>query len=671
VVGALLVGLAAATALLAAAAARRASFSAALLVAYVAFVAELGVTTLVLSPIHGVTRGGLAVAELLLLAAALAAWWRRGSPPLPLASARGALREALADPIVAVFVGVALVLLVYELVLGLAVPPNNGDALMYHLPRAAAWAQHGGIYWIPFAPNVELNAYQPLAEQQILFLFVAAGSGALLALPQFLAELAALVAVYGAARRLGFGVGPAACSACLVATFCVVALEATTAQNDLVTASFAAVAACFLLGGGVLEPALAGAAAAFGLGTKLTAGLALPFLVALAVVRGRRVLASAVLGGLAGFALLGMWGYVLNVVHTGHVLGVGTGTVQDRGSPAYPRSVANVFYLLYGTMDLSVLSDPLVDALAVAGLVAGAAVLVRRRSLTGAAVALPFLAPILVVAGAGGLAWAARRWGFPIRGPAGLLEPLEANLNETYTRIANENYSAFGPVGIVALLAAIVLTIRAYVKRRADARHLVLACVFPGFLVFISLFSTWVPWLIRFFLLPAVLTAPLLAQLFRERLVSAAYVGVATLVIVLTLVHDQTKPLASPYGFGRPWQLTQAEALATNSRSDEARGLEAYERTVPPRACVGAVLDASEPSYLLFGPHFGHRVIYLPPVDTVVQANAHAVSYVVLSTSLDYRAPQNFRETGWRVGPLGGFWLLATRPGAGNGSCAR
>jgi hypothetical protein len=83
------------------------------------------------------------------------------------------------------------------------------------------------------------------------------------------------------------------------------------------------------------------------------------------------------------------------------------------------------------------------------------------------------------------------------------------------------------------------------------------------------------------------------------------------------------------------------------------------------------VLDASEPSYLLFGPRFGHRVIYLPPVDTVVQANAHAVSYIVLSTSLEYRAPQNLRETGWQVRPLGGFWLLATRPGAGSGSCAR
>ena len=105
-----------------------------------------------------------------------------------------------------VFAGFVLVLLGYELVLALAVPPNNGDALGYHLPKAAAWAQQHAIHWIANAPTVRMNAFQPLAEQQILFLLVAAGGGALIALPQYLAQLAILVAVYGAARRLGFDV---------------------------------------------------------------------------------------------------------------------------------------------------------------------------------------------------------------------------------------------------------------------------------------------------------------------------------------------------------------------------------------------------------------------------------------------------------------------------------
>src|SRR5205823_5531358 len=113
---------------------------------------------------------------------------------------------------------------------------------------------------IPNAPTPRMNEYQPLAEQQILYLFVAVGSGALFALPQYLAQLAILLAVYGAARRLGFDVRAAACSAFVFAAFSLVALESTTAQNDLVAASFPAAAACLLLGGEALEPALAGIA---------------------------------------------------------------------------------------------------------------------------------------------------------------------------------------------------------------------------------------------------------------------------------------------------------------------------------------------------------------------------------------------------------------------------
>ena len=61
--------------------------------------------------------------------------------------------------------------------------------------------------------------------------------------------------------------------------------------------------------------------------------------------------------------------------------------------------------------------------------------------------------------------------------------PTKENLNQEYGRIANENYSAYGPVGIVAFLAAIALTIWDFARRRVGARHLVLACALPVFLV--------------------------------------------------------------------------------------------------------------------------------------------------------------------------------------------
>jgi hypothetical protein len=670
VLGLLLIAVAVATALLSAAAARFSGLVPTLLSAYLAFVAEIELVTLVLSPIREVTRGGLAVAEALLLAAAFATWWLRGRPFLPLAGARIAVRQVAGDPFTSLFVIVVVLALVYELLLA-ASPPNNGDSLTYHLTKAAAWAQHGGYYWIPNAPEIELNEYQPLAEQQTMFFFVTTGSGALYAAPQFLAELAILVAVYGSARRLGFDVRPATCGSCLVATFSLVALEAVTGQVDLVAAAFPAVAACFLLGDDRLEARLAGAAVAFGLGTKLTTVLVLPFLAALALVRGRRIVTAALAGCLVAFTAVGMWGYVLNTIHTGDPLGAGTGRVQFRGTPSYPGSLANFFYLSYGLMDLSALSNRLIHTLALVGVIAGIAAgcwALRRapapRAVTSTlTVALPLLAPVLVLGGAAAVAFVADRAGFPIRGPNGILAPLNANLSRTYTRFANEDYSAYGPLGIVALATAIAVTVHAYVRRRADIRHLVLASALPLFLLFISLGSTWHVFLIRFFLLPAVLAAPLLASLFSGRTTTAAYVLVAALVAALTLTHDEPKPLHKEDGHGPPWQLTQLTALRTNSDGGWADDLAAYQNLIPSHACVGALLDVDQPSYLLYGSRLQHHVIFLPLVPAPLQAQRDGLSYVVISETHNWLV-NVFRADGWTIQPLGQMWRAAIEPHA-------
>jgi hypothetical protein len=673
VTGLLLVGAAVAAAALFSAAARLDSLVSTLLAAYLALVANIGLTTLALSPFGAVTRGGLAVAEAMWLAGALATWWARRRPAPPVEAARAALREVVRDPVTALFLACVLVLLGYELMLGVTVPPNNGDALGYHMAKAAAWAQEGGIHWIPDAPTVRMNAFQPLAEQELLFLFVAWGSGALFALPQLLAEVAILVAVYGAARRLGFEVRAAACAAFLLATFSVLALEASTAQNDLVAASFPAAAMCLLLGrgGGRLEPALAGVAAGFGLGAKLTTALVLPILVWLAAAAGRRVLATALAGGVGGFVAVGMWGYVLNLANDGELLGSDTSDVLNRASPSYPGSVANAFYLAYGAMDLSVLSDRVIGLLALGGLLAGIGVAAWTSRRTGRVhalgeagqVSLPFLAPLLALGAAGVLAFVARKWGFPIRGAGGILGPVNANLNREYTRLAHESFSAFGPVGVVSLVAATVVTVVAYVRRRATVLHLALACALPGFLLAVSLTTRWNEFLIRFFAVPVVLTAPLLAFLFRSRVVTAAYLVAATLVAGLTVTQQLSKPLESAYGFGPPWRLTQAESLSTNSRPDVAAGITAFEDVVPERACVGAVLDVWEPSYLLYGPKLRRHVVYLPPDDAWAAARREGVGYVVLGRLYEPLA-EGFRGDGWDVRDLGGFWLLASQPGA-------
>jgi hypothetical protein len=680
VIAALVIGAAVSSAFLAAAAAaaRMTSLASLLCVAYLAYVVNVGLVTLALSPFRDVTRGGLAVTESILVAGALTLWWARGRPGVPLAAARRAARDVVTDPASALFLAVVVVLLGYELLLGLDTPVIRWDSLTYHLARAAAWAEHGGIYWIANAPDVRMNAFQPLAEQQILFLFATTGTGTLSALPQYVAELAILIATYGGARRLGFGVRPAACSAFLIATFSLVAFEASTADNDLVAASLVAVAMCLLLGDGLLEPALAGVAVGCGVGVKLTTVLVLPVIVWLALARGRRTGLAALAGASAGFVAIGMWGYVLNLVNTGHVFGVGTGALEDRASPGYPRSLANAFYYLYGAMDLSDLSDRMVEWIAVAGLVVAATTATlgrarpRRALLDAASVATPFLAPLLVVGGGGGIAFLAARMGFPIRGPRGILAPLDGGLDEVYTRIDNENYAAFGPLGIVAIVAAIVLTVRAVAARRVDARRLALACALPSFLVFMSLGTSWSPYLTRFFLVPLVLTAPLLASLFRGRATTAAYLVVASLAIGLTLVHDQAAPLQSTDG--PPWRLTQAQAFDVDFAPYLGDAVTAYDALVPPRACVGAVLGANEPAYLLFGPGLAHHVVFLPTTDALAGAYRAGLYYVVITTQPESWSPAvtgQFEAAGWRLSSLAGYWLLASAPRAGSGACSR
>jgi hypothetical protein len=665
------------SAVLVAAAVRSSSLVTAILAAYLALVTNVGAVTWALSPFHDVREVPVTLAEAAIFAGALGAWWLRGRPGLPLAPARTVAPAAARDPVTACILGALIVLLAYELVLALAAPQNNGDVLAFHLTRAAAWAQHGGVYWVPNTPTISINVLQPLAEQQLLFLFVTTGGGGLSAMPQLVAELAILVAVYGAARRLGFEVRAATGAMFLVAAFSTVALESTTALSDLVAASFPVVAACCLLGTGRLDPVLAGIAVALGIGAKLDIALDAPALALLALVRGRRAIAWAGAGLLGGMVAVGMWSFVLNAISTGHILGAGSGDPEDRASPSYPGSVANAFNLMYGTLDLSVLSNRLVFWLAALGVlaaVAAAAYALRRTGLRGApaaaaSVGTPLLAPLIVFGASGVVAWGAARWGFPIRGPNGFTHYVDGELNETWTRLSNENFSAFGPVGIVALLAASLATLYRYVVRRVDARHLALAVAYPCGFALMALVTVWSVYTVHFLIMPAVVAAPLLAVLVRQRAAAAVWCGVAALVVALTVAHDQAKPLQSPYGLGPPWQLSQWSSLVTNSRTDNADSLLAYERLVPPHACVGAVVEGNEPSYLLYGPRLNHRVYFLSVYDALDEALRQGLFYVVITTGSDRWAADGFRHAGWSIRPLGTNWLLASERHAGSGAC--
>jgi glycosyl transferase family 87 len=607
---------------------------------WLALVAQVGAVTWALSPFHAVTLPWLTGVEAALAVVAGLAWMRRGRPLPALATAHADLRSVAGDPLTLAFLVLLLAGLAYELVLALTVPPNNWDSLTYHLARVAAWHQAHGVHWIANAPTGRMNEFQPLAEQLVLFL-VTAGSTALFALPQYAAELAILVAVYGAARRLGYSARAAARGTALVAMLSLVALESTTAQNDLVAASLTVAAAFLLLGVGRLEPVLAGAAVALGLGVKLTTALALPVLAVLAVRRGQRTLAPAAAGVVAGLVAAGGWGYVLNLIHTGQLLGHGQGRVENSAATTAGGTGGRFLHLVYRLFDLSVMPNWLVALLAAGGVLAALQLVSRAHARASAAGALLLLAPLLAL---------------------GVIEAFA--LDASYVpRAASEDVSSFGPVGTALLLAAPAAAL-APRERRRDHRLLALALTLPTYMVLLAAVAKYNVWICRFLLVPVILAAPLFAALCRGRVAAAALLLLGGLTLVFALTDDASKKLRGPAG--APWTLSQLGALrafaAQPTGTVVAGALAAYDRAVPAHACVGAVLDADEPSYLLWGPGLHRRVDFLPSLDALGSARRDRLRYVVVSTGGNAPVARTFSGAGWRVRPLGSYWQLAVAP---------
>ena len=200
----------------------------------------------------------------------------------------------------------------------------------------------------------------------------------------------------------------------------------------------------------------------------------------------------------------------------------------------------------------------------------------------------PFLAPALMIVAAAVLAAATRALGNRCVGRVGATtSSFFGGLNNT----ADEDSSAFGPVG--GWRSWVSRSSRPLAPVRQSLEELLSPVELCRFLLALS--AKFNPNLPRFLVLPAVLTAPLLAHLFRRRATAVAYAAVALLVIGLGVTRQEHKRLFST--FGRPWNLTQVEALAESGPKPAAAALALFDAAVLPHATVGAVLaDGDRPT---------------------------------------------------------------------------
>jgi hypothetical protein len=310
--------------------------------AAVAWGAGVASITEALGPFHLLTTPVLAAAwGAVGLAAAVVAF--RGRPPAWPAWRPGRFDLACAAAVAAVAVVTGLV--------ACLAAPNTCDSMTYHLARVAHWAANRSVAFYP-TPILRQLHMPPLAEFAVLHFQVLSGGDRFANLVQWFAMAGSVVGVSLLARRLGAGPRGQVLAALACATLPMGVLQATSTQNDYVTAFWLVCLAHALFefrdrpGWG---PALlAGTALGLALLTKGTAYLLAAPLVAVFLLDhvrrpcGRSVRAAAPLALAAAVALaLNGPHYLRNYALCGSPLGPG-----GEGAPGDQLSYGNAVHSL-------------------------------------------------------------------------------------------------------------------------------------------------------------------------------------------------------------------------------------------------------------------------------------------------------------------------------------
>ncbi|MHB8642620.1 MAG: glycosyltransferase 87 family protein [Gaiellaceae bacterium] len=594
----------------------RLSWPGTLLAAYLVGSAEVVLGAEVLSPFHAIGVWGYLVWEVPLAFAAVAVWSRAGRPRPPLPRVGfGALKRHPLLVVLGLVVGAALV---FELVLATTTVPNSWDGMTYHLSRAAGWYQHGSLAWLN-AHTPRENIFPPNAEIQTLYTMVFTHGDHLAGLPQYLAELALLVGIFGVARRLGFARSNAAFAALLFATLSEVALQSTTPQNDLVVGAYLLAAVYFVLGRTRSEVALASLALGLAIGTKLTAFYALPIVALLALsLLPRRRIVELVAGTAVACAAVAALVYVENVVHTGSPLG--PAAVRQPFAPVVTPSgtVSTTSRILYRFIDFS-----------------GYQADIRLRvTLQNSGI---FVFDKLGIAA----------------------EPLASTQTPFFflpNVRANEDISYFGPLGALLFLPLLAGYLLAWLARRTTRVHAILAVTVPLFALELALTYRYNEWLGRFMIVPVALCAALVARVYTMRVVSAFFAVCGIVFLSFALLQNERKPIGLA-GTKPVWSLSRADAqgLAWPGFAPTFAGIDSV---VPQNARVGILLGDEDWDYPLYGAHLTRRLIPLPAADPLGAAHKLGLQWVVVGNVRTTERPGwsgvRFPNTQWDlVAPKG------------------
>jgi 4-amino-4-deoxy-L-arabinose transferase-like glycosyltransferase len=634
-----------------------------LLAAWLIGFADVVALALLLSPEHAFTRNWLLAGLAVVLGAALLTWQRRGRPRPPSSGAAlAALRDTLRDPVLAVLAVAVALGLAYSAALLLFTAPNDFDALWYHLARAAFWKQQHAVAYVDLANDKRINVFPPFAEIGVAFTMVLDQSDLFVGLVQFLALPATMLGIFGIARRLGFERRPALYSTLVFGTFPVVALQASTALNDLVVASFLVAAVCFAFSLSRTSLGLAVLALGLAVGAKATALLALPVVaLVLAFTHPRSRWLRIVLAGLAGIALGAVW-YVLNVVETGAPGGKfgGAGMEPDREAPGGAAAAARLGRMIVDAIDpagsvgrdrfLYVITAALV--LAVGALVA---LHLRRRALLGVALAAAVLALLpLAVHPLHNAASRADQKLFLVLGSHRL-----AYLgSERLPTQASPFGSWYGPLGLVLFLVALPFVVQGVRRKTLPRVALVLALTPALFVVVLAVLTFYSAFGGRYVMFAVALACSTWGVLLRVRAIAWASGAVAATAMLLAFVHYTEKPAGfSVLGHGTSesvWGRSDlvVQSFFLNQGATEAAA--ALYTRAGSGASVGLRIAQNDLSYPYFGSHLDRKVLFVG----LAGQNVNQVEWLVVASGQSTEACR----TDWRRVPgVGHGWALYRR----------
>jgi len=202
----------------------------------------------VLSVCHALTAPavlvGWAAAALLAGGFAVRRYRRDGRLGNPPRAARTPWKNAgRAERVMAVALAV---LVLAELLIAAASPPNNYDSQTYHLPRIEHWVQQHDVSFYATRIHRQVDM-APGAEYLLLHLRLLTGGDALYNLLQLCAGLGCALVASRVAAQLGGSARAQLVTAFIVASTPTVALESTSTQVDLVVAAWVACVATLVL----------------------------------------------------------------------------------------------------------------------------------------------------------------------------------------------------------------------------------------------------------------------------------------------------------------------------------------------------------------------------------------------------------------------------------------